>query len=458
MPDSAASFRTRCCMAHADLAAAAESRRHFEVLSVRTGALANARIIELTSHLTTYALCDDAIGLRRTHRALQEAAKARPGWQPRVELAQVRLLQCRGARHEALRVVEALLARLVLPHADWQFAAATQLELLVAEKRSPEAVERGREYLARAHAAQLPDYHIAWTLARACLVQGAHDEAEQHYAHAIAQLEARGAQGILPGCAYEVGARIASARGDVAAFETRVEACASHFRPGKHPGLTARYNALRRDGSREGRWGKDGSASGVNSEATLSDSRLESLLQAAADSPDDATFYQGILQRLLDGAAAVGGVLYVNDAGRLVRVAMAGAVAARPELDAAVARSCALDEESVTATESKPPAQAPGLTTDSGAIEICVLDGREGGAPIVEGALVLEHATRDRPVRVHAWLKGVALAVATRSRARSVFGSGTQSLTALHQRPNTEHSNTEGNDPDTTSTTEPAAG
>jgi hypothetical protein len=51
----------------------------------------------------------------------------------------------------------------------------------------------------------------------------------------------------LIGVAYEVGALIALARGAPDAVEARLAACAAQFRLGKHPTLTARYNALTRE-------------------------------------------------------------------------------------------------------------------------------------------------------------------------------------------------------------------
>jgi hypothetical protein len=426
MPDIAASHGTRLCLAKGDLVGAAEARRRFEVMSVRTGGLANARIIELPVHLSVYALCGDIIGLRRTLRVLQDVAKKRPGFQARAELAQAQLLRWRGALSESLVLIESLLARLEPPHTDWQLAAVTQLDLLVAQNRSDEAVARGEDFLARAHANQLPTHLLAAAVAHACLAAGDHDRAEQHFTDAISQLEERGAQGVLPGCSYEIGARIALARGDAASFQERADACERHFRLGKHPALTARCNALRR-GSRQGRHAD------MNPATASSETLMQTLRQLALKPIDDVTFFRSMLDRLIALAAAVGGVLYVHEEGALRRVAMAGAIAARPDLDALVARSSALDDASETAFADD--VESPSDITDPGGLGIYTLELDEDDPLRIQGVLVLELTSLMHSASLRSSLRGVGAIMAERARLSARYGDPLRSRTTATHAP-----------------------
>jgi hypothetical protein len=431
MPDLAASHRTRYCLAQGNLSAAAEARRRFEVLSVRTGALANARIIELPAHLTVYTLCGDVIGLRRTHRMLQEVARTRPGWQTRVDFAQAQLLRWRGELDAGLSRLEALLGQTPPPHPDWQLAAASKLGMMIVAKRSKEAVGLGSDYLARARDANLPDYLLRCMLAQACLDIEDGAQAEQHFGRAVEQLEQRGAQGVLPGCAYEVGARIAGARGDADLFQTRADICGMHFRLGKHPALTARYNALRRTGMLRERMAEHGGAVQTVTVNAFGDTVLASLRQLASKALDDASFYRGLLDVVLDNAGAVGGILYVKQDGGLQRVAFAGDVATLPDLDLDIARRFALghpeeqddqdETASVTDTQSftQPPVGA--------AIGKYALECSEAGERSLAGALVLEFATLQRPQLSTQWLTGVAAVIADWAGARASFAGDSQS-------------------------------
>jgi hypothetical protein len=419
MPDLAASHRTLAFVAHGNLSAAAEARRGFELLSVLTGALANARILELPIHLIVHTLCGDVSGLRRTHRMLQDVARTRPGWQPRVEIAHAQLLRWRGELDESMGVLEGLLSQLQPPHTDWQLAAASHVNLLVTATRSAQAIELGHAYMARARATDLPDHLLAIALAQACLVAGDLVQAEQHFSEAVAQLERRGAQGVVPGCAYEIGARIASTRGDVPVFEARVEACGKHYQLGRHPALTARYNALRRAGTSAGRLGDDGRPVQTD---VLSDTMMQSLQQFAQKAIDGASFYRGVLNLVLESAEAIGGILYLNQGEALKRVASAGAVATLPELDLAVARHCALiDDDTQDETESVTETRSSSELEGRGALGMYALECEDAGARTLAGALVLEFATFGRPALPLVRLTSIAAVIADWARSRSTW-------------------------------------
>ncbi|MEY4577893.1 MAG: hypothetical protein RL701_2596, partial [Pseudomonadota bacterium] len=247
MPDHAESHRARFHMARGDISAAAAARRRFETLSVRMGTMNDARITALPAQLSFYALCDDSIGLRDTHVALQEVSKTRPGWHARAELARAHLLRCQGRAAEGLTVIERSLAQQQPNSVDWSHAAAAHVQLLNAAQHWQAAADSGMYYREQARAACVPEFRIELGLARACVELGQHSAAESYYANASRQLEGRRATGVLMGVVYELGAYLALRRNDAASFETRLAACAQEFHHGRHPALTARYNALQRN-------------------------------------------------------------------------------------------------------------------------------------------------------------------------------------------------------------------
>ena len=78
------------------------------------------------------------------------------------------------------------------------------------------------------------------------------------------------------------------------------------------------------------------------------------------------------------------------------------------------------------------------LSTDRGALYIHVLERREGSAHSIEGAVVLELATQERPPQPHVWLEAVASAIAARRLAKGAFGWASQShgaTTGQHGQP-----------------------
>jgi|GEM_PF-5147848 len=230
----------------------------------------------------------------------------------------------------------------------------------------------------------------------------------------------------MPGCIYEIGARIAFARADMASFQERADLCERNFRLGKHPALTARCNALRRGGVRSRVQGKS-----VQPIASLapSDGLMQTLQELTHKQLDDATFFRSMLDRLIEIAAAIGGVLYVRKGVTVRRVAMAGEIAARPELDAAAARSCALDDDaSETALESD--MQASSDLTAVGRLGIYILERTDGDTRSIEGVLVLELTNLVHSTSLRSRLRGVGAVMYERSRMCARDGDPPRARTA----------------------------
>jgi len=355
MPDLAEMQRCRYHMARGDFAAAAAARQRFELLSVRAGTFSDSRIVELPAQLSLFALCQDSIGLSRTVQTLREVVRTRLGFAPCLQLATALWLRSQGQIAQALELTERALAEHTPPHADWQPTAALHVELLTASGRAAQAIELGQQYLATAERTLLPGYRIALALADANMHAGRHADAEQSFARSTSELEQHDVFGVVTGCAYELGARVALARKDAAVVEERVERCRSHFELGDHPGLRARYNALLRDARRMGAYGvKPAQVAGRAELRRALRARLDQLVALATQHGEAADFHRGLLDVLIEQGAAVGGVLYLRRAAQLTRLAAVGKLEARSGLDELVRGSLLLsaDDERTVVTDA----------------------------------------------------------------------------------------------------------
>ena len=110
-------------------------------------------------------------------------------------------------------------------------------------------VSCGSAYLERLTELSAPVYRLELALCQAWAGLCDHAAAEQHFAHALEELEARNVTGVLIGVAYEIEARVALARADMELTTLRLARFEEHIRIGKHPALTARYKALKRAAS-----------------------------------------------------------------------------------------------------------------------------------------------------------------------------------------------------------------
>ncbi|HEX4339459.1 MAG TPA: protein kinase [Polyangiaceae bacterium] len=248
MPNLAESCRARYYLACGMTESSEAARRNCERLSVQSGGLLETRVSELVPYLNLYAIFDDVLGLKRTLSAMTTVLATRPGWKQRVHLAKAHVARCRGKYGAGLAEVEAALAGSSPGDADWALLAALHVTLLELSGAVERAVDDGKRYLDAALRNDLPTSGIALSLSLASARAGDHGEAERHVTFAEAALSAEGASGIHLGWCSEVGARIASLRGDRALFQQRAERCARLYRHGENPTLTARFDALIRKG------------------------------------------------------------------------------------------------------------------------------------------------------------------------------------------------------------------
>jgi hypothetical protein len=157
---------------------------------------------------------------------------------------------------------------------------------------------------------------------------------------------------------------------------------------------------------------------------------MQTLQQLAHKQLDDVTFFRSMLDRLIEVAAAVGGVIYVLEDGTLRRVAMAGEIASRPDLDAAAARSCALDDDA-SETAFASDMEAASDRTDAVGVGIYTLDCAVGDERTIQGVLVLELTSSERSASLRSRLGGVGALMSERARMSASHGDPLRSRTTV---------------------------
>jgi tetratricopeptide (TPR) repeat protein len=399
MPNLAESHRSRYYLSFGDLSAASAARRRFELLSVQANGLLEARLTQLPSHLTLYALSDDILGLERTVAAIEKVVQTRPGWRARLLLGRGHLLRSRGEIDAALRLIESALDEVSHVDPAWPQLAALQLDLLNRAHRPSDVIRRGPGCLEHAAKHDFPTALLELALAEAHAEEGEHDDAERHFNVARVALASRGARGLPLGHCYEVGARIALKRGARDTFSERMKACAMLYRCGHNPALSARYDALVRDASRQ-----DGAFDGPSRLITASGDGERSWSDRTATIVDGGARYLEVLRRVSQEMGALGGVLYANTNMGLVRRHTTIGLAVPESLDEEIGRYFAneMAAELVTGTHTAVP-EVPtsfdlyAATNDQGDRFIpCLLEFRRNGVRHVAGVATFAVAAETR--------------------------------------------------------------
>ncbi|HEX4334519.1 MAG TPA: protein kinase [Polyangiaceae bacterium] len=329
----AESCRARYYLAEGLLAQSELARRNFEILSVRPGSSREARIIELPTYLVLHAISDDVLGLKRTLGGIAEVAKTRPHWASRVALASAHLHRCRGEIAAGLATIERSLDELPPEHGDWAPSAALRIALLDLAGNPAAAVDAGVAYLAESRERRVPPVGIMLSLALAFANAGNSEAAEEHVTLARLALEARGVSGIHLGRCYEVGACIASLRGDRAAFKERADACARYYRRGENPVLTARYDAL----FRERRTPSVRAAQGDLEPVTGARKQAAAVHSTIKDGSSGSAIASDALAVLVERTGARGGILYARVGDEWTRFAVTAGLTVSGNLEAVVA-------------------------------------------------------------------------------------------------------------------------
>jgi hypothetical protein len=359
MPDLAESCRARYFLSRGMSAEAAAARRQFELISAQSHGLQEARNIELPTYLALQAMSDDLLGLKRTLASLVEVAKTRPFWQGRVAVASAHVARCRGDYGKGLALVEASLEGMPDGSAAWAATAALRVTLLDLAGVPGAAIEAGVAYLATARARRVPIVGIGLALTAAYARVGETDAADHLYQELRKLLEDRGAAGIVLGRCFEVGAFVASQRGDRAGFQERAEACAGEYRRGENTALTARYDALLRADQRSRTMGDERSDYATVVVGRRRAAETGTSRDGSGSSSVSSDVHADVLALLVERAGARGGFLYTWTDGSWSRVFGTPGLEAPSGLDAAVLECIASRTEGVT--------QTMGATTATGA-------------------------------------------------------------------------------------------
>jgi hypothetical protein len=234
-------------------------------------------------------MAGDLVRLKESIERIAELAGVFPGWRNTLAMAQSHYRRLQGDGAGALEaILPALDNSAPGQDPDWPWVVAAHVHALVACGRHAEAARLGWEYYATTLRERLvpPNRCLIQPLCAAYLGNGQRQEALELMDSTIAELEAKGVQGLWLGGFYESRAYVAVAMGDQAAFEKYAELCAAEFRRGKNSTLVANYERLVETAHR--------SSLGVSAS-----------LQRAAEPPEDppssrlgATTAQSVLSRL----------------------------------------------------------------------------------------------------------------------------------------------------------------
>jgi hypothetical protein len=338
-------------------------------------------------------MSDDVLGLKRTLGAIAEVARTRPRWKSRVALASAHLHRCRGEIGVGLATIERSLAELPPEHGDWAPSAALRIALLDLAGNPAGAVDAGVAYLAESRKRRVPPVGIMLSLALAFANAGNEEAAEDHVNLARVALEARGVSGIHLGRCYEVGACVASLRGDRVTFNERADACARYYRRGENPVLTARHDAL----FRERRLPSERAAEGDLELVTVAKEQAvvyPTVKDSSFGSAIASDAHASALAVLVERTGARGGVLYARLGTGWTRFAVTEGLRVSSNLDAIVAEYLMHVSEPATQTmgmsglPKEPAVRRLALDPESGDRWVpYLIEGIAGEPPI--GAVVL---------------------------------------------------------------------
>ena len=154
----------------------------------------------------------------------------------------------RGDLAESLAVVEKTLGHMpMLGHGAFIHLTVMRIGTMSMLGEAEDAIKVGAELegaLAERGLSPGEPAAVHNAIAFAELAAGHVERAQERVDGLLSMLEPRSSPCLLRGHAQETRARIALSRGDRAAFREAAECVAAEYRPGRHPGLQARYERL----------------------------------------------------------------------------------------------------------------------------------------------------------------------------------------------------------------------
>jgi hypothetical protein len=226
---------------------ARRGQRRAELLLLQEGGQQRYGTSSAGFELLAHAFAGDLLGVKRATDAVGELAARFDGWKPAhiLGVAHYRALQgdIRGAL-DALEPAHVLVRAGRHPY--YPYVAAAQITWLSELGMHTHALTVGAEHMAACERLQLAslDRWVQQAYAQALGRAGRHAEALALCESAIATSEKLGCQGVSLATMYEARARIAIAMDDEPAFQRAVDRCATEYKKGKSPALTAKLARL----------------------------------------------------------------------------------------------------------------------------------------------------------------------------------------------------------------------
>ncbi|MBN1655242.1 MAG: protein kinase [Deltaproteobacteria bacterium] len=270
----------------------------------------------LHPELRAYSLSDDLLGVKRVINDIKALSERFSSYVPLLHFAQGEYHRIRGDFPRALDELQKALE--LGPLGEYQnsvFAACAYLRTLLLMKREEQAQADGEAFLEAARKADLGYLcnYLIMPLAIAESRLGKHEKAVEYSQAVISSFKAMGATGLNLGLAYETRASVAISANDVTGYEQNAECCAEHFKVGRNPVLTARYQKLRQKFRRAQMAIYDEptlftqNETEYNVSSTLMN-ETRGMVQSCADARGRA---ECLLDILVEKCSCLGGLLYV---------------------------------------------------------------------------------------------------------------------------------------------------
>jgi hypothetical protein len=337
----------------------------------------------LLQELCAYALAGDMTRVKRAADASEPRARTHRAWRPILHYGRGEYLRISGDHAAALRELEVALS-LMQPgcHQVWANTAGAHLRCLLGLERYQEAKQLAAHYL---HIADERGLGYVQDFVRMPLALALSKLGEQVAAVELAQsvidgLLGLGASGLMLAIAHETRAQIAMEGGDQEGFDRHAALFAEQWRSGDRRLIGSRYE----------RTGEVRDDDDVVLEEFSVVSQFTSMLEVCMSSAQRARCGLEYLGRQ---SGAIGGVLYTNSEGGLVRSASFGELESSAELDQRANDYFLreLEEDEGTAVFSGPPpaTSEPTLHGDRHYVPVLLTHQSERGLALTGVALLL---------------------------------------------------------------------
>ena len=297
-PDQAQNYAMLFHMVMGNAVAAEHARGQCELSTLRAGATSDARSTRLQVSSILFPLTSDLMALKRLSSELEGMREQRPGWRFSSELIAAHVLRCQGKLDAALQCIERVLAELPVAHLEFAPCAQAHVWILGDLGQHERAVSEGMRHREQARARDIPTAWLDVLIAESLANIDRHEEAERLWQDALQALSSRAIGGVHIGFAYEVGARIARARGDLGAFGELSDQCAQYYLSGRDAALAVKYRRLIAEPNAEEEYYPYSEAAvdeGVHTALSQCGSRGERAAQASALLRDQAQTSEALI-------------------------------------------------------------------------------------------------------------------------------------------------------------------